>query len=155
MECLTCEGEKGVWAHLINPFNDLALFEPIGEGELEADMSDPVICFNVEGVQNEITAFCGISAYSVSGKAVSVWDNSAFNALTGENFEFVISEDGYYEMTVPLSKLGNSVEGWDGLGHLEVLEVAFFGAERTLESGGYAEELADGLEFEFLGIKAE
>lgn len=155
MECLTCEGEKGVWAHLINPFNELALFEAVGEGELEADTSEFTICFNVTGVSNEITAFCGVSAYSISGESVSVWDNNAYSKLTGEEYEFVISEDGYYEMIVPLNKLTGGIEAWDGLGHLEVLEIAFFGAEKMLGEGVYSEELTEGLEFEFLGIKSE
>lgn len=157
MDCFTCEGEKGVWAHLINPYNEASLFMPMSPGDMEPDIENLVICFNVSGVTEEMTTFCGIMAYGCGedDEELSVWNNDTYNALTGEDFEFIIAEDGYYEMTVPLSKLSGSLDFWEGLSYTSIVEVAFYGAEGIDEAGEYTKALKDGLTFDFLGIKAE
>ena len=156
-DCFTCEGEKGSWAHLVNPYNNVSLFNPISPGTMDSDIENIVICFNVSGVSEEMTAFCGILAYGLGedDDELSVWDNNTYSALTGENFEFVISEDGYYEMTVPIRKLAEGLDSWEGLSYTSIVEVAFYGAEGVDESGEYTKQLKDGLSFEFLGIKAK
>lgn len=158
MECFTCEGEKGAWAHLINPYNEVSLFMPMSPNDMESDTENLVICFNVSGVTEEMTAFCGLLAYGRGGEddeELSVWNNDTYKNLTGEDFEFVIAEDGYYEMTVPIARLAGGLDFWEGLSYTSIVEVAFFGAEGVDEAGGYTKALKDGLVFEFLGIKAE
>lgn len=158
MTCFTCEGEKGAWAHLINPYNEVSLFMPLSPGDMEPDTENLVICFNISGVTEEITAFCGLLAYGCGGaddEELSVWNNDTYKSLTGEDFEFVISEDGYYEMVVPISKLSDGLDFWEGLSYTSIIEVAFFGAEGVNDAGEYTEALKDGLTFDFLGIRAE
>ncbi len=157
MECFTYEGEKGVWAHLINPYNDVSLFMPVSPGDMNSDTENLIICFNVEGVTDEITAFCGLLAYGCGedDEELSVWNNDTYNTLTGEDFEFKIKEDGYYEMVVPLSKLSGGLDFWEGLSYTSIIEIAFFGAEGVNEAGEYTKALKEGLTFDFLGIRAE
>ena len=157
MTCFTCEGEKGVWAHLINPYNESSLFTPMSPGDMEEDTENLVICFNVSGVTEEMTAFCGLLAYGCGedDEELSVWNNDTFNTLTGEDFEFIIAEDGYYEMVVPIAKLASGLDFWEGLSYTSIIEVAFYGAEGVDENGEYAKALKDGLVFDFLGIRAE
>lgn len=157
MDCFTCEGDKGVWAHLINPYNEASLFTPMSPGDMDSDIENLVICFNVSGVTEEMTAFCGIMAYGCGedDEELSVWNNDTYNTLTGEDFEFVIAEDGYYEMTVPIAKLAGGLDFWEGLSYTSIIEVAFYGAEGVDEAGEYTKAMKDGLVFDFLGIKAE
>lgn len=157
MDCFTYEGEKGVWAHLINPYNDASLFNPMSPGVMDKDIENLVICFNVSGVTEEMTAFCGIMAYGCGedDEELSVWNNDTYNSLTGEDFEFVISEDGYYEMVVPISKLAAGLDFWEGLSYTSIVEVAFYGAEGVDDAGEYTKAMKDGLTFDFLGIRAE
>ena len=157
MECFTCEGEKGAWAHLINPFNKVSLFMPMSPGDMDADTENLIICFNVSGVTEKMTAFCGLLAYGCGedDEELSIWNNDTYKTLTGEDFEYVIDKDGYYEMTVPLSKLSGGLDFWEGLSYTSIIEVAFFGAEGVDEAGEYTKALKDNLTFEFLGIKAE
>ncbi|MBQ7834208.1 MAG: hypothetical protein IJ385_00330 [Ruminiclostridium sp.] len=157
MSCFTCEGDKGAWAHLINPYNEVSLFMPMSPGDMEADTENLVICFNVSGVTEEMTAFCGLMAYGTceDDEELSVWNNDTYKTLTGEDFEFVIAEDGYYEMIVPIAKLAGGLDFWEGLSYTSIIEVAFFGAEGIDEAGEYTKALKDGLAFEFLGIRAE
>lgn len=158
MECFTCEGEKGAWAHLINPYNEVSLFMPMSPGDMNKDTENLVICFNVSGVTEEMTAFCGLLAYGCGGEddeELSVWNNETYKKLTGEDYEFVISKDGYYEMIVPISKLSDGLDFWEGLSYTSIIEVAFFGAEGVDETGEYTAALKEGLTFDFVGIKAE
>lgn len=157
MTCFTCEGEKGAWAHLINPYNDVSLFTPMSPGDMASDIENLTICFNISGVTEEITAFCGLLAYGCGedDEELSVWNNDAFNTLTGEDYEFVITEDGYYEMVVPIAKLAAGLDFWEGLSYTSIIEVAFYGAEGVDEAGEYTKALKDGLTFDFLGIRAE
>ncbi len=155
MGCLTYEGSTGTWAHLINPYNSASLFEPVSS--MKSGTENIVICFNVSGVLSEMTTFCGLLAYGTGedDDELQVWSNDTYNELCGEDFEFVIAEDGYYEMTVPVAKLAEGLDYWEGLDYVSIVEVAFFGAEKTDEAGEYLEVPLDGLEFEFLGIRAE
>ncbi len=157
MECFTYEGEKGVWAHLINPYNEASLFMPMSPGDMDSDIENLVICFNVSGVTEEMTAFCGIMAYGTGedDEELSVWNNDTYNTLTGEDFEFIIAEDGYYEMTVPIAKLAGGLDFWEGLSYTSIIEVAFYGAEGVDEAGEYTKAMKDELTFDFLGIKSE
>lgn len=158
MGCFTCEGEKGAWAHLINPYNVVSLFMPMSPGDMEPDTENLVICFNVSGVTDEMTAFCGLLAYGCGGEdddELSVWNNDTYKTLTGEDFEFVIAEDGYYEMVVPIAKLAGGLDFWEGLNYASIIEVAFYGAEGIDDAGEYTKALKDGLTFDFLGIRAE
>ena len=157
LDCLTYEGATGVWAHLVNPFNEKSLFVPTSSNDFKEDTQNIVICFNVSGVTNELTTFCGLQGYGCGDEdeELTVWNNDAYNRLTGEDFEFTIKEDGYYEMTVPVGKLAAGLEYWEGFDYISIIEVAFYGAEKTDETGAYLECLTDGLSFEFLGIKAE
>lgn len=154
--CLTYEGATGAWAHLVNPYNAQALYSPLSSSDFPSDTDKIIICFDVTGVTSEITAFCGLLAYGIGDEdeEMQVWSQDTYKALTGEEFEFVITEDGYYEMEVPLTKIGDGLEYWEGLDYVSIIEVAFYGAEATNEAGEYLEALTDGLNIEFHGIKA-
>lgn len=155
--CFTFEGEKGAWAHLINPYNAVSIFNPVSSADMPANTENIIICFNVSGVSEEITAFCGLQAYGSGDddEELAVWNNDTFNALTGENFDFIISEDGYYEMSVPVARLAAGLDFWEGLDYVSIVEVAFYGAEKIDDEGAYTSEIKDDLSFEFLGIKAD
>lgn len=155
-ECLTYEGTKGVWAHLVNPFNQVSLFSPTTADDFTADTESITICFNVSGVTSEINAFCGLSAYGIGDEdeELQVWNNDTYKQLTGEDFEFIIDKDGYYEMTVPVAKLAAGLDFWEGLNYVYIIEPCFIGAQKTDAEGSYLDELTDGLSFEFLGIRA-
>jgi hypothetical protein len=157
MGCFTYEGKKGVWAHLLNPYNAVSLYSPISPGKMDADTKNIVICFNVSGLTEEITAFCGLLAYGTGedDEELSVWDNDTYNSLTGEDFEFSITMNGYHEMVVPVSKLAAGLDYWEGLSYTSIVEIAFYGAEGIDSDGKYTGALKDGLSFEFYGIKAE
>lgn len=157
MGCFTYEGKKGVWAHLLNPYNAASLYSPISPGKMASDTENIIICFNVSGVTEEITAFCGLLAYGCGedDEELSVWNNDTYNSLTGEDYEFSITTDGYYEMVVPVSKLAAGLDYWEGLSYTSIVEIAFYGAEGTDDAGEYTGTLKDGLSFEFLGIIAE
>ena len=105
-DCFTFEGKKGVWAHLINPFNQASLFNPTTADDFKADTESITICFNVSGVTSEISAFCGLCAYGSGDEdeELQVWDNDTYKSLAGEDFEYIIDKDGYYEMTIPVAK---------------------------------------------------
>ena len=157
MGCFTFEGQKGAWAHLLNPYNAVSLYSPISPGKMNADTENIIICFNVSGLTEEITAFCGLLAYGCGedDEELSVWNNDTYKSLTGEDFNFTIAMNGYYEMVVPISKLADGLDYWEGLSYTSIVEIAFYGAEKTDEEGKYTGEIKDGLSFEFLGIKAE
>ncbi len=154
--CLTYEGDTGVWAHLVNPYNQQALYSPLSSSSFPRGTEKIVICFDVTGVTNEITAFCGLLAYGSGDEdeEMQVWSKDTYKALTGEDYEFIISEDGYYEMEVSLAKIGDGLEYWEGLDYVSIIEVAFYGAEAVNEAGEYLETLTDGLSIDFHGIKA-
>lgn len=155
--CLSYEGEKGVWAHLVNPFNSESLFEPFADSEFSGDEENLIICFNVSGVSEPISAFCGISAVGISpdDEEISIWDKDAYNKLTGEDFDFVIENDGYCEMIVPIKKMSDGLDFWEGLKNVTILEPVFYNVQAVDDEGNYKDALIDGLSFEFLGIKAE
>ncbi len=156
-DCFSFEGSKGVWAHLVNPYNELSLFNPLSAKDFPDETKSITICFNASGVTSEIIAFCGLSAYGSGDddEELQVWDKDTYKALSGEDFDFVIDKDGYYELTVPIEKLGAGLDFWEGLNYAYIIEVAFYGAQKTDSDGGYLEEFTDGLSFEFLGIKAD
>ena len=155
-DCFTFEGKKGVWAHLINPFNQASLFNPTTADDFKADTESITICFNVSGVTSEISAFCGLCAYGSGDEdeELQVWDNDTYKSLAGEDFEYIIDKDGYYEMTIPVAKLASGLDFWEGLNYIYIIEVCFNGAQKTDAEGNYLEEFTDELCFEFLGIKA-
>lgn len=156
-DCFSFEGDKGVWAHLVNPYNELSLFNPLSAKDFPDDTKSIAICFNANGVTSEISAFCGLCAYGSGDEdeELQVWDKDTYKALSGENFEFVIDKDGYYELTVPIDKLGAGLDFWEGLNYAYIIEIAFYGAQKTDSDGEYLEEFTEGLSFEFLGIKAD
>lgn len=155
-DCFTFEGKKGVWAHLVNPFNQASLFNPTTADDFKADTESITICFNVSGVTSEISAFCGLCAYGSGDEdeELQVWDNDTYKSLAGEDFEYIIDKDGYYEMTIPVAKLASGLDFWEGLNYIYIIEVCFNGAQKTDAEGNYLEEFTYGLSFEFLGIKA-
>lgn len=155
-DCFSFEGKKGVWAHLVNPFNQASLFNPTTADDFKADTESITICFNVSGVTSEISTFCGLCAYGSGDEdeELQVWDNDTYKSLTGEDFEYIIDKDGYYEMTIPVAKLASGLDFWEGLNYIYIIEVCFNGAQKTDAEDNYLEEFTDGLCFEFLGIKA-
>lgn len=154
--CYTYEGAKGVWAHLVNPYNQLSLFNPTQSSDFPEGTKSIKICFTVSGVKDKISAFCGLSAYGVSDfdDELSVWDNDTYKELTGEDYSFIIDKDGYYEMEVPIAKMAEGLDFWEGLSYAYIMEVSLDGAQAKDSAGEYIDALYDGLSFEFLGIMA-
>ena len=155
LSCLTYEKDKGVWAHLVNPYNANALYQPAQESDFFADAENITICFEASGVTSEIDAFCGISAYGLGedDEEISCWNKDSFKRLTGEDFSFIIDKDGAYEMVVPIAKMAAGLDFWEGLKTIYIIEPVFYGAQAVDADGKYLDALYDGLKIEFTGIK--
>lgn len=153
MGCISYEVNNEAWAHLINPYNSVALYAPVSESDIADDTCDVIVKFDVTGVETPFTVFPGFMAYGddAEGEELSIWSQNDYVEATGSEYTFVVDSDGSYELIVPLKAMADECTGCWGehLESLAILELCLGGAAND-DMDGF---INSGMTITFTGIE--
>lgn len=156
--CFTYEADNKAWAHLINPYNEVSLYNPPNAQSIADDTKDLIIQFTVTGVQEEFTIFPGFQVYGDNeddGEELSIWSQDTYKSVSGSEYTYKIDQDGSYELVVPFKALADGsidkgdIDEWgENLDKVGILELCFSGVGND-DLTGFKHE---GFSVEFTGI---
>lgn len=151
--CFTYEGNNAAWAHLINPYNDVSLYNIPGAKDFADDTKDLIIQFTVSGVQEEFSVYPGFQCYGdddVDGEELSIWSQSDYTSASDAEYTYKIDRDGSYELVVPFKSVADgAVDAWgENLNSIGILELCFVEVGND-DKTGFKHE---GFSVEFTGI---
>lgn len=153
MGCISYEVNNEAWAHLINPYNSIALYAPVSESDIADGTCDVIVKFDVTGVETPFTVFPGFMAYGddAEGEELSIWSQNDYVTATGSEYTFVVDSDGSYELIVPLKAMADECTGYWGehLNSLAILELCLGGAAND-DMDGF---INSGMTITFTGIE--
>ena len=151
--CFTYERNNTAWAHLINPYNNVSLYNVPSKDEYSDDTKDLIVRFTVSGVQEEFMVYPGFQCYGDDkddGEELSIWSQSDYTYASGSEYTYKIDRDGAYELVVPFKSVADdAVDFWgENLETVGILELCFVGVGND-ELDGFKYE---GFSVEFTGI---
>ena len=156
--CFTYETDNKAWAHLINPYNKVSLYNPPNAKMIADDTKDLIVQFTVSGVQEEFTVFPGFQVYGddeEAGEELSIWSQSDYEEVAGSEYTYKIDQDGSYELVIPFRALADgavdqgSIDFWgDNLDKVGIIELCFSNVGND-DMTGFKHE---GFSVEFTGI---